>query len=630
MKPLRSNGKRPSTEMPAPDRSIKSATISTWKTDRKLRIVGVSTRSARLKSALPAPGEVISPRGRQDGFLRYRAHAEALRGKRTAYRITLFLYSYEVVVTPRRDRRRRIIGVQGRLKLDLACGEGLSGGWEGTLPGLRERKQKGSLRKKTSMASALRSLELARAVSDTVRVSAEVRNSRLVATTERALEAKQKAEAGERRARLLADANAILDSSLDPRGIFDPLARLVVARMADWFVIEVRDHQHLRRTGLACNDLQRTEILERMFPINTAHEEPGLIGDISLTSNELIVDVTLKDLAAFIPAGPCLDAAKELKTRSLIRTPMVSHGRRIGYLTLGAEEPNPPFNLQDLRTVRELASRIAMTRENLLLYQEAQKEIAMRKEIESRMRVLNAELERRVSDRTRLLEEATREANSFAYTVAHDLRAPLRAITGFCQALREDYVSAVDSQGQDYLDRIVTGARKMDDLIRDLLDYARINRADLQRTLVDLDVVVGEVLHLMAPELQERKAEIQVAKPLGRVIAHGPVLVQVFTNLISNATKFVAPGVQPVVRIRGESGKNRVRILIEDNGIGISPEHHERIFGIFERLNRAEEYPGTGIGLAIVRRSLERLEGSVGVESQPGLGSTFRVDLPSA
>src|SRR6185436_17917514 len=244
-----------------------------------------------------------------------------------------------------------------------------------------------------------------------------------------------------------------------------------------------------------------------------------------------------------------------MSVQSLIRTPIKSHGRIIGLLMLGSDDPGRLFDLRDLGMARDLATRISLARESSLLYEEAQREIAMRKDIESRMRILNTELEQRVSERTRLLEEATREANSFAYTVAHDLRAPLRAITGFCQALKEDYSSAVDAVGLDYIERIVLGARKMDALLRDLLDYARINRAEIKRTFVDLDPLLDEVLGLMAAELRERGAEVQVGKPLGRVFAHGPVLSQVLTNLISNAAKFVAPGSRPVVQIRTQVRK---------------------------------------------------------------------------
>jgi len=123
---------------------------------------------------------------------------------------------------------------------------------------------------------------------------------------------------------------------------------------------------------------------------------------------------------------------------------------------------------------------------------------------------------------------------------------------------------------------------------------------------------------------------VRLEKPLGKVVGHGPILVRVFTNLLSNSAKFVAPGVVPSIRVRSENHSIRTRIFIEDNGIGIAKEHQERIFGIFERLNRAEEYPGTGIGLAIVRRALERLGGAIGVESQENNGATFWVELPSA
>jgi len=170
----------------------------------------------------------------------------------------------------------------------------------------------------------------------------------------------------------------------------------------------------------------------------------------------------------------------------------------------------------------------------------------------------------------------------------------------------------------------------MDDLIRDLLDYARVNRADFTRSLVDLDEILDAVMESMSAEFQQRKAIVQRTRPLGSVMAHGPMLHQVFTNLLSNGIKFVSRGVEPRVYIWSEPRDGRVRLFVQDNGIGISTEHQDRIFGIFERLNRSEEYPGTGIGLAIVRRAVERLGGSVGLESKPGKGSTFWIELPTA
>jgi signal transduction histidine kinase len=328
--------------------------------------------------------------------------------------------------------------------------------------------------------------------------------------------------------------------------------------------------------------------------------------------------------------GPRLDAFRELSVQSVVLMPLRSHGRAAGLLLIGSDDPGRLFDLRDLQMVHSLGYRISLARESASLYEDAQKEIAMRKEAEARMRAFNAELERRVLERTSLLEEATREANSFAYTVAHDLRAPLRAITGFCQALKEDYSAGIDAVGQDYLDRIVAGSRRMDDLIRDLLDYARVNRAEIRLAAVDLDEVLDAVMETMSAELQDRKAALERARPLGRVLAHEPMLHQVITNLLSNALKFTAAGVAPNVEIRSEIWGGRVRLSFKDNGIGIASEHQDRIFGIFERLNRSEDYPGTGIGLAIVRRAVERLGGSVGVQSKPGEGSTFWIELPTA
>jgi signal transduction histidine kinase len=168
----------------------------------------------------------------------------------------------------------------------------------------------------------------------------------------------------------------------------------------------------------------------------------------------------------------------------------------------------------------------------------------------------------------------------------------------------------------------------MDDLIRDLLDYARVNRAEIKQSEVDLDAVLDTVMESMSGDLRERKAVVERTRPLGTVMAHEPMLNQVITNLLSNAVKFVPREAIPKVAISSASRNGRVRLSFKDNGIGIAPEHHDRIFGIFERLNRSEDYPGTGIGLAIVRRAVERLGGSVGVESKPEEGSTFWVELP--
>lgn len=246
---------------------------------------------------------------------------------------------------------------------------------------------------------------------------------------------------------------------------------------------------------------------------------------------------------------------------------------------------------------------------------------------EEEIRRLTGDLERRVHERTEALERAVQEMGTFSYTVAHDLRAPLRAMAGFAQSLAEDYGPRLDQTALGYADRIYEAARRMDALIVDLLSYSRLSRTDLQLREIDLSQAVREVLGEMATEIRARSAEIVVEEPLGLVMGHELTLKLAITNLISNAIKFVPQGVSPRVRIACEWKAGWVRLWVHDNGIGIPADQSERIFGVFERLVRADEYPGTGIGLAIVRKAAERMSGRAGVESSPGQGSRFWIEL---
>ena len=231
------------------------------------------------------------------------------------------------------------------------------------------------------------------------------------------------------------------------------------------------------------------------------------------------------------------------------------------------------------------------------------------------------DLEQRIAERDRTMADL----ESFNYSVSHDLRAPLRAIEGFAAALVEDLPAPATPEVQEDLRQIASAVKRMNALIDDLLDYSRVSRGTMELDDVALADVMQGVLHI------DPGARIRTAiEPGVRVKAQRSALTQALLNLVDNALKFHKPGLPPAVDIVASRHANTVRIAVKDAGIGIAPEHHERIFQIFQRLHSSAAYPGTGIGLALVKRIVERFGGAVGVESEAGKGSTFWIDVPAA
>ncbi len=239
-------------------------------------------------------------------------------------------------------------------------------------------------------------------------------------------------------------------------------------------------------------------------------------------------------------------------------------------------------------------------------------------------------LEARVAERTAQVEASMKEMDTFSYTIAHDLRAPLRHLARYSEALDLDCGADLRGDCAEYLRQIRSGAQRMDALVQDILRYSRLTRAEVSLGPVDVEVVASGVLRDLESELRDRKARVTIDAARARVVADPFLLSQALVNLVSNSIKFVSPGTTPSVRIRTEDRGPLTRILVEDNGIGIASRHHARVFEIFERLHGPEAYGGTGIGLAIVRRVVERQRGRVGLESEEGKGSRFWIELPRA
>jgi PAS domain S-box-containing protein len=256
-------------------------------------------------------------------------------------------------------------------------------------------------------------------------------------------------------------------------------------------------------------------------------------------------------------------------------------------------------------------------------------EVTQLKQAQRKLIEANQSLEQRIEERTARIAEANEELRAFAHTVAHDLRAPLRNVEGFADALLEDEAERLSEDGKMFVGRIAAAVVRMDRLITDLLAYSRLSRAELRRETVDTSMVVQTALRDLETQARESQAEIVVQPDLPAVLAHQGTLVQVMENLISNAIKFVSPGMVPKIRVTARRDAATVSLRIEDKGIGIAPEHREHVFGVFERLHGQEQYPGTGIGLAIVKKGMERMGGAITILDSPQGGTTFALTLPA-
>jgi PAS domain S-box-containing protein len=348
-------------------------------------------------------------------------------------------------------------------------------------------------------------------------------------------------------------------------------------------------------------NIQKNFSLELIQPLieRLQQEKSEFIADLSLYSNdsEYLQRYAAEQLNQFL----CM--------------PLRAGEQLLGFIKLWLAQPES-LTSEQIEIIHEISDQVAIALNQTRLYRT--------------IRDYANALEQRVAERTTEIEEVNQELVAFTYSVSHDLRAPLRSIQGFATALLEDYSDRLDELGINYAQRLVSSAKQLDHLIQDLLAYSRLTQVEIRLYPVQLSGIMTQVLEQLDEQIDQTQAEITVIEPLHEVIGNQTILVQVIGNLVSNALKFVEPGVQPVIRIWTEKQNSNVRLWIEDNGIGINTEYYERIFRVFERLHGGETYPGTGIGLAIVRRGIERLGGRYGVESSTSdAGSRFWIELPS-
>jgi signal transduction histidine kinase len=400
-----------------------------------------------------------------------------------------------------------------------------------------------------------------------------------------------------------------------------PMLLLVIATSVYAVVNLAYAHSLLTSTYLA-NDLINVSWLVMFGLIAVAAHEQAWLSqhdqrELSqgILAHERWLEAVIPALLIIIMVAVTIGSSPTLSTRVVLSAAAVFV---VFAVILGAREAWIQNESQ------QLTRKLVATNEQL---QSANVELRLS---EARYRELATALEQRVSERTNELKRAYDELEGFSYAVAHDLKAPLRAINGFAHLFEAEMDGQLSAQAREHLARIRNGSLRMATLIDDLLAYSHIDRRGLQPSVVGLQEVVDSVLLQHADEVQRRRVELSVqVEPLKlRVDAEGLLLA--LRNLFENALKYTHERQHPHIQVIAQRNDMGVVLSVADNGIGFEMEYHDHIFKIFQRLHRDDQYPGTGIGLALVRKAVERIGGRVWAQSSPGQGATFNIQLPKS
>jgi signal transduction histidine kinase/CHASE1-domain containing sensor protein len=427
----------------------------------------------------------------------------------------------------------------------------------------------------------------------------------------------QELERGQERLRLIASASAILSSSLDHPRTLTNVAAAAVPGFADWSAVDLlREDGTIQRLTVAHPDPRKVAIaheISRLYPPSS--NDPTY--DVMATGKALLVEsVSDEMLVAAARDADHLRLLRSLELNSVIIAPLLARDQPLGILTFVTAESKRRYMPEDAAVAEELARRAAIAIEHAQAHQEA-----------GRLRAEAEQAREAVERHAAELARSNSELEQFAYVASHDLQEPLRMITNYLDLIGRRYGDRFSGPPAEFMGFVIEGAKRMQALIRDLLAFSRAGRGE-PGAVVELDAgaVAREALQNLRGSIEEAQARVEVGE-LPHVRFDRMQLLQLLQNLIGNAVKF--RGDAPArVEIGAERRSDAWEFFVRDNGIGIDSAHTARIFELFQRLHTRDLYAGTGIGLAICRKIVERRGGVIWVESRLGLGSTFRFTVP--
>lgn len=428
--------------------------------------------------------------------------------------------------------------------------------------------------------------------------------------------ARYESEKNHKRLKILTRAGEVLNSSLNYEQTLSQLAKVTVPGLADWCAVEVLD-KNGRLQRVAVEHIDRSKVkfafeIAKKYP-SEADENRGVYKVLKTGLTEIYKNIPDEYLKEITKSEQHYKLIKMLGIKSAVIAPLISRDKVLGVISFIGEKQLTENSMLTAELAESLARRAAVAIDNANLYEEAKN--------------LNQELEERVQKRTEQLEIVNKELEAFSYSVSHDLRAPLRAIDGFSGFLFEDYSEKLDDEGRRLLKVIRSNSVQMGQLIDDLLEFSRMNRVKINFIKINMYDLVREVYEEVVQFEKNREIEFKLADLAGAVGDYG-LIKQVWRNLISNAVKYTRKEKISKIKIYSRPENNSMIYYIKDNGVGFDMKYTNKLFGVFQRMHKASEFEGTGVGLALVKRIILKHGGIVKAKSKINEGAVFYFTLP--